>query len=68
MALTKKEWAEQPTGTRAYMVKTYNGNTGNCVDIEYVLKTGDDDETDDLNDARCVASGYFTDTFNVKKS
>lgn len=45
-----------PSGTIGWKVKTFNGNTGKCVAIEYTL------DEEDLEDMRAVAGGYFTET------
>ena len=44
-----------------WKVKTFDGNTGNCVGIEYTL------EPDDLPDMKEVSDGYFTETWKLKK-
>lgn len=68
LQLSFTEWKTQKTGTRAKMVKTFNGNTGKCVSIDYVLESEDDDLfNSELKDLKAVASGYFTETYNVIK-
>lgn len=65
MQLTQKEWALQPEGTKAFKVKTFDGNNAKCIGITYILKTGNDEESEDLQDAKEVSDGYFTETWNV---
>jgi hypothetical protein len=54
-------WDNLPAGTIAWKVKTFDGNTGNCVSIEYTL------DKSDLADMRTVACGYFTETYKLTK-
>jgi len=53
------------SGTKLTKVMCYDGNTGNLVSVDYVLRDdpGHDEEVHDLEQ---VASGYYTDTRNVK--
>jgi len=54
-----------PSGTRLTKVKCYDGNTGNLVGIDYVLKS-DERHDEEVHDLLQVAYGYFTETWNVK--
>ena len=68
LQLSLNEWKNQPAGTKAKMVKTFNGNTGKCVGIDYILISEDDDLfLSELKDLKDVASGYFTETYSVVK-
>lgn len=55
-------WENCPKGTLAWKVKTFDGNTGNCVGIEYTL-----DKEADLSDMKEVSDGYFTETWKLTK-
>lgn len=55
----KPIWESLPSGTIAYKVKTYDGNSGKCVAIEYTL------DNDDLEDMKEVSDGYFTETYRI---
>ena len=54
-----------PSGTPLTKVKCFDGNTGNLVSIDYVLKS-DPRHDDEVYDLMQVADGYFTETWNVK--
>lgn len=57
----KPIWDSLPKGTKAWKVKTFDGNTGNCVGIEYTL------DSEDLQDMKEVSGGYFTETWKLTK-
>lgn len=67
MQLSTKEWKQQPTGTKGILIKTFNGNNGNLVGRDYVLRTDDDEMHDDVQDCKEVSYGYFTETYNVTR-
>ena len=54
-----------PSGTRLTKVKCYDGNTGNLVSIDYVLKS-DERHDEEVEDLQQVSDGYFTDTWNIR--
>lgn len=58
----KPVWETLEPGTKAWKVKTFDGNTGNCVGIEYTL-----DPDNDLEDMKEVSDGYFTETWTLTK-
>ena len=51
-----------PSGTKFTKVKCFDGNTGNCVSIDYVLES-DPEHDSEVDDLREVADGYFTETW-----
>lgn len=57
----KPVWDLLPSGSIAWKVKTYNGDTGNCVGIEYTT------DQMDLSDMKEVSCGYFTETYKITK-
>lgn len=57
----KPIWESLASGTLAWKVKTFDGNTGNCVSIEYTL------DRNDLEDMKAVTYGYFTETYRLTK-
>ncbi len=57
----KPVWETLPAGTIAWKVKTFDGNTGNCVGIEYTL------DSENLQDMKEVSDGYFTETWKMTK-
>ena len=62
--LSTKEWAEFEKGTKAFRVKTFDGNNGNLVCREYVLREIDNvDEV--LSDMLAIGSGYYSETHRV---
>lgn len=58
----KPIWDSVPAGTIAWKVKTFDGNTGNCVGIEYTL-----DRDEDIEDMKQVSAGYYTETYKLTK-
>jgi len=58
----KPIWENLSAGTIAWKVKTFDGNTGKCVGIEYTL-----DRDEDLADMKTVSAGYFTETWKMTK-
>ena len=59
--ITRKEWKEKPAGATAIKIKTFDGNTGNLINITYF----NENETDEIKDERQVADGYYTETCKV---
>jgi len=58
----KPVWDAQPVGTIAWMVKIFNGDTGNCEGREYTF------DSNDLEDMEAVSDGYFYETYKLRKS
>jgi len=63
--LTHKEFASQPSETKAKRVKIFDGD-GNQSSSIYILLT-DPNLDEELHDAKQVAPGYFTETWNVTR-
>lgn len=57
----KPIWESLAKGTKAWKVKTFDGNSGNCIAIEYTI------DQNDLPDMRTVSEGYFTETWIIRK-
>ena len=63
--LTQKEFHALPSGTKAKKVKCFDGD-GNHYPSIYVLLT-DPNLDEELHDAKQVAPGYFTETWDVTR-
>ena len=64
LVLEPQDVREFEAGTRFWQVKVFNGDSGNCVSIEYVLR--DIDNSDEvLGDMQAVGAGYFSETSGV---
>ena len=57
----KPIWDQLPIGTKAVKVKTYDGNNGDLVSVEYSL------DRDDIEQMQEVSYGYFTETYTITK-
>jgi hypothetical protein len=57
----KPIWESLPAGSIAWKVKTFNGNSGTCVGIEYTL------DHDDVADMKEVSDGYFVECYRLTK-
>lgn len=62
--MTKKEWLQEPSGTKAVRVSTYDDD-GNRVDVEYILKQGSYQH--EVEQAKEVGLGYYTDSIHVTR-
>lgn len=58
----KPIWETMPIGTEAWMVNTFDGDSGECVGREYTL-----DCDEDLDDMKEVSDGYFFETYKLVK-
>ena len=66
MKVSKNEVLNSPPGTRFTKIKCYNGE-GNLCSIDYIPRDNNSDYDNDLEDAKVVASGYFTETSHIKR-
>lgn len=57
----KPIWEALPPSSMAWKVKTFDGNSGKCVSIEYTL------DHDDVADMKEVSDGYFTETYKITR-
>jgi len=67
MTLNKTEWLAQPAGAKAFKIKCYDED-GNFYGADYVIKTGDQEEADDLEQAKEFSEGYMYEVSNVIKN
>lgn len=58
----KAWWLVQLAGTVCYRVRTYDGNTGNKVGVEW------SSDEQDLEDMREVLEGYYTETATLTRT
>lgn len=58
----KTWWESQPDGTKVYRVRTFDGNTGNKVGVEFST------EVDDIEDMQTVSGGYYTETATLTRN
>ena len=63
--LTRTEFANTPSGTKAKKIRILDGD-GNLSSLIYILRT-DPNLDEELHDAKQVAPGYFTETWNVTR-
>ena len=66
MTTTKEEILASPSGTRFTKVKCYNGE-GDLCGIDYIPRDNNPDYDDDLENAKAIAPGYFTETSHIKR-
>lgn len=67
--LSRKEWHNFESGTRAIRVKTYDENS-DLVDVNYVLKDFESSSFhfyEVIDEMRIVSAGYMTDTASVTR-
>jgi len=66
MEATKDEVLASASGTRFTQVKCYDGD-GNLCGVNYIPRDNNPDFDEDLEDAKSVAPGYFTETTHIKR-